>query len=131
MNILSIWLFAQTYAQFNHKAMAKAIFKDLGENYQAVDTVYSMHNFIDTTDWIIRKGAIRAYQGEKMVIPFNMRDGLLICEGKSCTGLELFRPSWSRKGTCPKQSTENTGYGRIHERNGRHLFHLRLPTNPR
>ena len=79
---------AQTYAQFNHKAMAKAIFKDLGENYQAVDTVYSMHNFIDTTDWIIRKGAIRAYQGEKMVIPFNMRDGLLICEGKS-------NPDWN------------------------------------
>jgi len=32
MNILSIWLIAQTYAQFNHKAMAKAIFKDLGKN---------------------------------------------------------------------------------------------------
>ena len=74
---------AQTYAQFNHKAMSKAIFKDLGEDYFAVDSVYSMHNFIDTTDWIIRKGAIRSYKGEKMVIPFNMRDGILICEGKS------------------------------------------------
>ena len=79
---------AQTYAQFNHKVMAWAIFKDLGEDYQAEDVVYSMHNFIDTTDWIIRKGAIRAYQGEKMVIPFNMRDGLLICEGKS-------NPDWN------------------------------------
>lgn len=74
---------AQTYAQFNHKAMSKAIFKDLGDDFYAVDSVYSMHNFIDTTDWIIRKGAIRSYQGEKMVIPFNMRDGVLICEGKS------------------------------------------------
>ncbi len=74
---------AQTYAQFNHWAMSKAIFKDLGEDYHAVDSIYSMHNFIDTTDWIIRKGAIRAYTGEKMVIPFNMRDGILICEGKS------------------------------------------------
>ncbi|MDR2036934.1 MAG: RtcB family protein [Bacteroidales bacterium] len=74
---------AQTYAQFNHQAMSKAIFKDLGEDYHAVDSVYSMHNFIDTTDWIIRKGAIRSYKGEKMVIPFNMRDGILICEGKS------------------------------------------------
>lgn len=79
---------AQTYAQYNHKAMAKVIFKDLGEDYHAVDSVYSMHNFIDTTDWIIRKGAIRAYKGEKMVIPFNMRDGLLICEGKS-------NPDWN------------------------------------
>ena len=74
---------AQAYAQFNHKVMSRAIFKDLGEEYYSVDSVYSMHNFIDTTDWIIRKGAIRSYKGEKMVIPFNMRDGVLICEGKS------------------------------------------------
>lgn len=79
---------AQTYAQFNHKVMLQAIFKDLGEEYHSVDSVYSMHNFIDTTDWIIRKGAIRSYKGEKMVIPFNMRDGILICEGKS-------NPDWN------------------------------------
>jgi hypothetical protein len=79
---------AQTYAQFNHQAMAKAIFKDLGEDYHAVDFIHSMHNFIDTTDWIIRKGAIRAYKGERMIIPFNMRDGILICEGKS-------NPDWN------------------------------------
>ena len=34
-------------------------------------------------DHIIRKGAIRAYEGEKMIVPFNMRDGLAICVGKS------------------------------------------------
>ncbi|MDL2320317.1 RtcB family protein [Alistipes sp. OttesenSCG-928-B03] len=79
---------AQTYARYNHKAMTKAIFDSLGGNYGVVESVYSMHNFIDTTDWIIRKGAIRAYEGEKMVIPFNMRDGLLICEGKS-------NPDWN------------------------------------
>lgn len=73
---------AQTYAEFNHRAMSQAIFKAL-KNVYAVDQIYSMHNFIDTQDWIIRKGAIRAYEGEKMIIPFNMRDGLLICEGKS------------------------------------------------
>ena len=44
--------------------------------------------FIDTTDWIIRKGAIRAYKGERMIIPFNMRDGILICEGRS-------NPDWN------------------------------------
>lgn len=45
--------------------------------------IHSKHNFIDPQDWIIRKGAIRAYEGERMIIPFNMRDGLLICKGKS------------------------------------------------
>ncbi|MBW5398038.1 RtcB family protein, partial [Brachyspira pilosicoli] len=46
-------------------------------------TFSSVHNFIDFEDFIIRKGAIRSYEGEKMIIPFNMRDGILICEGKS------------------------------------------------
>lgn len=82
-NYLVDMVIAQTYAQFNHRAMSQAIFKDLGLEYYAVDSVYSMHNFIDTNDWIIRKGAIRSYEGERMVIPFNMRDGILICEGKS------------------------------------------------
>ncbi len=73
---------AQTYAEFNHQAMAHSIFVGL-RNIEAVEKIHSMHNFIDTCDWIIRKGAIRAYEGERMIIPFNMRDGLLICEGKS------------------------------------------------
>jgi hypothetical protein len=41
---------AQTYSQFNHKALSKAVFKDLGEDCYALDSVYSMHNLIDTTD---------------------------------------------------------------------------------
>lgn len=73
---------AQTYAEFNHRVMAHSIFVGL-RDVEAVEMIHSMHNFIDTRDWIIRKGAIRAYRGEKMIIPFNMRDGLLICEGKS------------------------------------------------
>lgn len=73
---------AQTYAEFNHRAMAHSIFVGL-RDVEAVDMIHSKHNFIDPQDWIIRKGAIRAYEGERMIIPFNMRDGLLICEGKS------------------------------------------------
>lgn len=73
---------AQTYAEFNHQAMAHSIFVGL-RDVEATERIHSKHNFIDPQDWIIRKGAIRAYEGEKMIIPFNMRDGLLICEGKS------------------------------------------------
>lgn len=73
---------AQTYAEFNHRAMAHSIFVGL-RDVEAVDMIHSKHNFIDPQDWIIRKGAIRAYKGERMIVPFNMRDGLLICEGKS------------------------------------------------
>ncbi|NIQ06230.1 MAG: RtcB family protein, partial [Candidatus Korarchaeota archaeon] len=52
------------------------------------EAIETTHNFIDFEDWIIRKGAIRSYKDEKMIIPFNMEDGLLICEGKS-------NPEWN------------------------------------
>lgn len=44
--------------------------------------VESVHNYIDFRDFVIRKGAISAKAGEQMIIPFNMEDGILICEGK-------------------------------------------------
>ena len=46
------------------------------------------HNFISFDDFIIRKGAVPSYKGKKMIIPFNMEDGILICEGKS-------NPEWN------------------------------------
>ena len=72
---------AQYYAKINRETILKII-KDL-LNIEIEDTFSSVHNFIDFEDFIIRKGAIRSYEGEKMIIPFNMRDGILICEGKS------------------------------------------------
>lgn len=82
---------AQTYAEFNHRVIAHSIFVGL-RDVEAVETIHSKHNFIDPQDWVIRKGAIRAYKGEKMIIPFNMRDGLLICEGKSNTDWNCSAP---------------------------------------
>jgi RNA-splicing ligase RtcB len=47
------------------------------------EVVECTHNYINMEDRIIRKGSISAYEGEKVIIPFNMRDGLIIGEGKS------------------------------------------------
>lgn len=41
----------------------------------------SVHNYIGP-DNIIRKGAIAAYEGQRCIIPMNMRDGSLLCVGK-------------------------------------------------
>ena len=41
----------------------------------------TIHNYIGE-DNIIRKGAVAAYQNQKLIIPINMRDGALICRGK-------------------------------------------------
>jgi tRNA-splicing ligase RtcB (3'-phosphate/5'-hydroxy nucleic acid ligase) len=75
-------IFAQKYAEVNRREMLKLILNSI-PNVTSCDVVESVHNFIDFKDFIIRKGAIRSYIGERMIIPFNMRDGLLLCEGKS------------------------------------------------
>lgn len=72
---------AQYYAKVNRETILKIISKKL--NILVENSFQSVHNFIDFEDFIIRKGAIRSYKNEKMIIPFNMRDGILICEGKS------------------------------------------------
>lgn len=45
----------------------------------------TLHNYVDTDAKIIRKGAIRALEDERVLIPINMRDGSLICVGKGNT----------------------------------------------
>ncbi|MFA5732740.1 MAG: RtcB family protein [Acidithiobacillus sp.] len=74
-------IIAQQYAMYNRKSIMNIILNML--SVIPVETIESVHNYIDFNDNIIRKGAIRSYENEKMVIPFNMRDGLIICEGKS------------------------------------------------
>ena len=79
-------IIAQAYAKYNHKLICNKILEIMRKinNAKVVDTIQSIHNYIDISgDHMIRKGAIRSYEGEKIVIPFNMRDGLAICEGKS------------------------------------------------
>lgn len=79
-------IFAQQYASENRREMARQIRSVLG--VESRDAIESVHNFIDFDDLVIRKGATRAYEGERIIIPFNMRDGTLICEGKS-------NPEWN------------------------------------
>lgn len=74
-------IFAQQYALTNRNLIQRIICEALG--IEPLEVIETAHNFIDFHDFIIRKGAIRSYDGEKMIIPFNMRDGTLICEGRS------------------------------------------------
>ena len=84
---LSDMYYCQEYAILNRKIMMEDILFILG-NPTVKDSIETIHNYIDLKDHIIRKGAIRSYIGERMLIPFNMRDGILICEGKS-------NPEWN------------------------------------
>lgn len=88
--------FAQIYAYENVNTMAEIIMEILNLDKMLLldpeSTVHTVHNYISFEDFIIRKGAVSSYKGEKMLIPFNMEDGILICEGKGNEEWNLSAP---------------------------------------
>lgn len=70
----------QRFAMLNRKAMMKELIKGL--KLKVEEEFSTIHNYIDTEKMILRKGAVSAKEGEKLLIPINMRDGSLICIGK-------------------------------------------------
>ncbi len=70
----------QEFAMLNRKAMMDEIIKGMGLHVKEQFT--TIHNYIDTETMILRKGAVSAQEGERLLIPINMRDGSLICTGK-------------------------------------------------
>lgn len=76
----------QQFAVLNRKTIADIIIKDMGFN--ETSRFETIHNYIDFDRMILRKGAVSAELGEKILIPINMRDGSLICIGKG-------NPDWN------------------------------------
>ena len=71
---------AQEFAMWNRKTMSNTITNFLG--LKETNGFTSVHNYINPNDKVIRKGAISAMKGEKVIIPINMRDGSIIAIGK-------------------------------------------------
>lgn len=76
----------QGFANQNRFTMLNTIVTAMGG--KITEHISSIHNYIDIENMILRKGAICADKGIKLVIPMNMRDGMLICEGKG-------NPEWN------------------------------------
>lgn len=70
----------QYFAELNRQAMAEEIVR--GMKLDVVEQFTTIHNYVDMEKMILRKGAVSAQLGEKLIIPINMRDGSLICIGK-------------------------------------------------
>lgn len=85
-NYLNDMKIVQEYAALNRKAIADEILNRMGLNISGQFT--TIHNYIDLENMILRKGAIAALKGQKVIIPMNMRDGSLICIGKG-------NPEWN------------------------------------
>lgn len=75
-------IFCQQYASLNRHLLLRSILKSLNLEYNKLDVIESIHNYIDFNDFIVRKGAIGAHIGQKCIISLNMRDGIILCEGK-------------------------------------------------
>lgn len=79
--------FCQTYAWENRRQMADLVTDALGVG--VADSIHSPHNLIDFEDLVIRKGATRAHEGERFIVPYNMGEGSVILRGKG-------NPEWNR-----------------------------------
>ena len=69
----------QEFAVRNREIMADLILKKTG--MPGLESFHTVHNYIDTDEMILRKGAIAAHAGEQVLIPINMRDGSIIAIG--------------------------------------------------
>ena len=76
----------QAFARRNREKMAEVILKKA--RITPLESFHTIHNYIDTDEMILRKGAIAAHAGEKVLIPINMRDGSILAVGKG-------NPDWN------------------------------------
>ncbi len=76
----------QNFAKRNREVIAQVILHKTGMS--GTDGFHTIHNYIDTEEMILRKGAIAAHKGEKVLIPINMRDGSVLATGKG-------NPEWN------------------------------------
>lgn len=72
----------QEYAVANRKEIATRILAYYDTKIENLDNFTTIHNYVNFDDGIMRKGAVSAQAGERLIIPMNMRDGSLICVGK-------------------------------------------------
>ena len=70
----------QKFARRNRERMAEIIVERT--KMMATEAFHTIHNYIDVDEMILRKGAIAAHDGEKVLIPINMRDGSVLAVGK-------------------------------------------------
>jgi len=73
---------AQRYAELNRMLMAMIIIEDFfKEDFESIEKIETVHNYIDFKERIVRKGAVSAQKGERLIIPFSMSEGAVIGNG--------------------------------------------------
>ena len=73
----------QEFAKRNRELIAEILLDQAG--LKGGDAFHTVHNYIDIKERILRKGAVSARKGERILIPINMRDGSILAVGKGNT----------------------------------------------
>ncbi len=106
---------AQIYARINRYTILVTILsRFMGAKPDEV--IESVHNYIDFRDNIVRKGAISAHKGERLLIPFNMAYGTLIGIGKGNREWNFSAPHGAGRRLSRKQALKKLSLGEFKER---------------
>lgn len=98
---------AQKFAEVNRNKMAEKIVTHLGLEYDKLEKFTTIHNYINFEDNIIRKGAISAKRGEKVIIPINMKEGSILAVGKGNKDWNESAPHGAGRVMSRSQAKEN------------------------
>ena len=94
----------QQFATRNREKIAEILIDRAG--LVAGEAFHTIHNYIDTDEMILRKGAIAAHKGEKVLIPINMRDGSILAFGKGNPDWNFSAPHGAGRLMSRKQAKE-------------------------
>jgi len=95
----------QQYAALNRKAIIRDLTKQV--KLKIMEQFSTVHNYIDLDAMILRKGAVSAQAGERILIPMNMRDGSLLCVGKGNEDWNCSAPHGAGRVMSRKEAKEN------------------------
>ena len=95
----------QRFAKKNREKIAEILLERTG--LAGSDAFHTIHNYIDTDEMILRKGAIAAHKGEKVLIPINMRDGSVLAIGKGNPDWNYSAPHGAGRIMSRKKAKEN------------------------
>jgi RNA-splicing ligase RtcB len=100
-------MFCQMYAEHSRKEMISRVMSILDADYEVKQSV---HNYIDFHDLTIRKGCCPARESQEIIIPFNMRDGAVIAEGKGNDDWNQSAPHGAGRNMGRREAHRNLDY---------------------
>jgi len=106
-------ILAQKYAQINRRVITEILLRFFKKSFDDALFIESVHNYWSMKDNVVRKGAISAHEGEKLVIPLNMAEGIILGTGKGNPSYNLSAPHGAGRTTGRKAMQRKLAAGEV------------------